>query len=188
MRHDHLYENSVACCVEYNSETLVVERASGGVYEILGINGEELVQGQRLQDLLGIPTSELEVITARIKEGQLDLITEIQCQPPSGEKIKLELSGYYIERSRLVEIALLVSQHASHGSPDGRRVSRAMERVRRSMVHRESRILELKTEVNDLLRNADQPARYKVDVKSKDRHFGFHSEEQKMGGDADATK
>ena len=48
---------------------------------------------------------------------------------------------------------------------------RFFERFKKGIVRREGRVLELKGEVNQLLRQAGEPARYRVDSRTDDSRF-----------------
>jgi len=167
-RHEVLYRDSVACCVLFDAGTRVVQRASPGFYEVFGIDAGSEVQGKPLEGLVGMPAVELEALVRRICEGRLGAAERIDCRGPDGRSFSLQVSAYYLSESCEIEMMLFYPPPLLGSEAELERELVDVERVRRGLVHRELRILELKEEVNTLLRQAHQPVRYKVDLHSKD--------------------
>lgn len=173
-RHDALYADSVVCCVEFDPATLEVHRASHEFYKLLQISVDGNLPGQHMEDILGVAAIELEGLVARIRENRMRPSEVLACKFSDGRTVSVEVSGVYLDELRLVELMLVpADREERQQASEQERVLGDMERVRRGMVQRENRILELKGEVNELLRQSQQPTRYKVDHLSDDTRSGL---------------
>jgi len=170
-RVENLYVESVACLVEFDPGTLIIERASFGFYDLFGLEPDVILIGTPLEDVLGVDSTHLEVLVERIINGTLDVEEELSSSRPNGDTMKLQTSGIYLKEKRMIELAL------SHLPADGtmsrelEQMQGDLERFRQGMLRRESRILELKGEVNNLLTDSGASARYKVDDKTTDQQI-----------------
>ena len=170
-RMDRLYADSVACLVEFDAGTLIVDRASPGFFDVLGISSDRSLRGARLEEVLGVESTRLESIIYQIKAGTISVREELVCKQADGKPIKLLISGSYLPHLHSIEAALFRVTKKLNESTEFEKVMEDLERFRKGMVRRESRILELKGEVNRLLTGTGEPALYRVDDATDDSRF-----------------
>ena len=194
-RIDDIYANSVASLVIFAAGTLHIERASSGFFELLGISSskdlsgthlEEVLgvdsthlallpnayqRGTHLEEVLGVDSTHLASIVHQIKTGTISVREEIACKHVNGDSIKLLISGRYLPHLHLVEAAFSLVPRKLSSLADHERVMNDLERFKKGIVLRENRVLELKGEVNQLLNEVHQPARYQVDSMTDDSDF-----------------
>ena len=170
-RLDELYANSVACLVAFDAGTLIVDRVSSGFFDLLGISATQKIKGAPLEEVLGVDSTHLTSVVYQIKVGTISMREELICKRSDGKPIVLLISGRYIPHLHLIEAAFfrLPRQAAELGEYE--RVMDDLERFKKGIVRREGRVLELKGEVNQLLREVGQPARYRVDSMTDDSRF-----------------
>jgi len=162
-RIDDIYANSVASLVIFAAGTLHIERASSGFFELLGISSSKDLSGTHLEEVLGVDSTHLASIVHQIKTGTISVREEIACKHVNGHSIKLLISGRYLPHLHLVEAAFSLVPRKLSSLADHERVMNDLERFKKGIVRRENRVLELKGEVNQLLNEVHQPARYQVD-------------------------
>lgn len=180
-RLEHLYMQSLACLVEFDANTLKIDRASIGFFDLLGVGSDVDLRGNNLEQVLGVETADLESMVGHISKGSRGLRQPIQCRRQDGKYIDLLMSAYYLEESDRIEAAFFVANLEVEDSEDIEQISGDLERFRKGMVRREERILELKSEVNELLVEAQESPRYRVDANSDDTKFSFKLERQNKG-------
>jgi len=171
---EFFFKESLACCVEFDAGTFIVSRASPGFFEMLRLDSQDSVEGARLEDLLGLEATKLEKIVVRIRKGDLAAHEEFSYQRPNDEMTVYHYSGFYVEAQHRIVLTLF-----NVAKNKGRRLTYYsdsnpgldVESLRRSMATREARILELKGEVNQVLRDNRLAPRYKVDHVSDDSNF-----------------
>ena len=170
-RIDDIYANSVASLVIFAAGTLHIERASSGFFELLGISSSKDLSGAHLEEVLGVDSTRIASIVHQIKTGTISVREEIACKHVNGDSIKLLISGRYLPHLHLVEAAFSLVPRKLSSLADHERVMNDLERFKKGIVRRENRVLELKGEVNQLLNEVHQPARYQVDSMTDDSDF-----------------
>ena len=170
-RIDRLYADSVACLVKFDAGTLIVDRASPGFFDVLGVSSDRGLSGARLDEVLGVESTRLESIVYQIKAGTISVREELVCKQADGKPIKLLISGCYLPHLHSIEAALFSVPKKTSESTEFEKVMEDLERFRKGIVRRESRILELKGDVNRLLTGAGEPVMYRVDDTTDDSRF-----------------
>ena len=159
---DCLYSHSMACLVRFDAGTLIIDRASPGFIKMLRMPMESELRGQSLDVLLGVNRLKLESVVELIKQGGA-LVKEPKLELMSAEGFSTNavISGQYFPDDHVVEAAFFV-----HPINDAERMADLgaaqmdLQRFRKGMFRRETRILELKEEVNEICREAGLPTRY----------------------------
>ncbi|MFP4069271.1 MAG: hypothetical protein ACOCVJ_02960 [Verrucomicrobiota bacterium] len=167
-RLEHLYESSSAALVQYDAGTLMVERAGMGFLDLLKVRAEDSIRGRGLEEVLGVDATTLERLTDDIRAEGLREPCELECVTATGDAVRLLVSGIYLKDRHVMEAAFLPTAVKKADAYDVDRALGDLERFRHGMARREQRILELKGEVNELLKNAGSPTRYRVDYRTKD--------------------
>jgi hypothetical protein len=159
---DYLYSHSMACLVRFDAGTLMIERTSPGFIKMLRMPMESELRGQSLEVLLGVSSLMLESMVELIKEGEASgKEPKLEIIRADGFSTNAVISGQYSPSDHIVEAAFFV-----HPVNNAERVAelgaaqKDLERFRKGMFRRETRILELKEEVNGIRREAGLPARY----------------------------
>lgn len=173
---EFFYQQSSIALVQYDAGTLMVERASVGFLDLLHYRAEDPVRGRRLEELLRVESTVLERFTDMVRQGILEAPQEIEGENDTGDRICLIVAGRYLAERHLIEASFQLCLRRN--APVHYDVDRALgdlERFRHGMARREHRILELKGEVNELLRDQGRPLRYKVDIDSEDNKSAVKS-------------
>lgn len=160
---DCLYSHSMACLVRFDAGTLIIDRASPGFIKMLRMPMESELRGQNLEVLLGVNTLMLESVVELIKQGEEALGKEakLEIMSADGFRTNAVISGQYSPEDHIVEAAFFVDPvNNAERIADLGALQKDLERFRKGMFRRETRILELKEEVNEVRRNAGLPARY----------------------------
>jgi hypothetical protein len=159
---DYLYSHSMACLVRFDAGTLSVDRASPGFIKMLRMPMESELRGQSLEVLLGVNTLKLESLVESIKEGEASgKEPKLEIMNADGISTNAIISGQYALEDHIVDAALFV--HPVNNTERLAELGAAqedLERFRKGMFRRETRILELKEEVNETRREAGLSARY----------------------------
>ena len=159
---DRLYSHSMACLVRFDAGTLIIDRASPGFIKLLRMPMESELRGQSLEVLLGLNTLKLESVVELIKQGEASgKETKLELMSAEGFSTNAVISGQYFPDDHVVEAAFFVHpvNNAERMTELGA-AQKDLERFRKGMFRRETRILELKEEVNEVRREAGLPARY----------------------------
>ena len=159
---DCLYSHSMACLVRFDAGTLIIDRASPGFIKMLRMPMESELRGQSLNVLLGVNRLKLESVVELIKQGGA-LVKEPKLELMSAEGFSTNavISGQYFPDDHVIEAAFFV--HPINNAERMAELEAAQEdlqRFRKGMFRRETRILELKEEVNEICREAGLPTRY----------------------------
>ena len=170
-RINELYSNSVACLVTFDAGTLMIDRVSSGFFDLLGISANQNLKGAPLEEVLGVDSTHLSSVVYQIKVGTISVREELVCRQADGKSVGLLISGRYMPHLHLVEAAFFRLPRKAAELADYERVMGDLERFKKGIVRREGRVLELKGEVNQLLRQAGQPALYRVDSRTDDSRF-----------------
>ena len=159
---DFLYSHSMACLVRFDAGTLIIDRASPGFIKMLRMPMESELRGQSLDALLGVNRLKLESVVELIKQGGA-LVKEPKLELMSAEGFSTNavISGQYFPDDHVVEAAFFVHPiNNAERMADLGAAQKDLQRFRKGMFRRETRILELKEEVNEICREAGLPTRY----------------------------
>ena len=159
---DCLYSHSMACLVRFDAGTLIIDRASPGFIKMLRMSMESELRGQNLEVLLGVNTLMLESVVELIKRGEASgKEAKLEIMSADGFSTNAVISGQYTPEDHIVNAAFFVDPvNNAERIADLGAVQKDLERFRKGMFRRETRILELKEEVNEVRREAGLPARY----------------------------
>ena len=159
---DCLYSQSMACLVRFDAGTLIIDRASPGFIKMLRMPMESELRGQSLDVLLGVNSLKLESMVELIKQSGASVKEpKLELMSAEGFSTNAVISGQYFPDDHVVEAAFFV-----HPINDAERMADLgaaqmdLQRFRKGMFRRETRILELKEEVNEICREAGLPTRY----------------------------
>ena len=159
---DYLYSHSMACLVRFDAGTLIIDRASPGFIKMLRMPMESELRGQSLDVLLGVNSLKLESVVELIKQGGA-LVKEPKLELMSAEGFSTNavISGQYFPDDHVIEAAFFVHPiNNAERMADLGTAQKDLQRFRKGMFRRETRILELKEEVNEICREAGLPTRY----------------------------
>lgn len=159
---DCLYSHSMACLVRFDAGTLIIDRASPGFIKMLRMPMESELRGQSLDVLLGVNRLKLESVVELIKQGGA-LVKEpkLELRSAEGFSTNAVISGQYFPDDHVVEAAFFVHPiNNAERMADLGAAQKDLQRFRKGMFRRETRILELKEEVNEICREAGLPTRY----------------------------
>ena len=159
---DCLYSHSMACLVRFDAGTLIIDRASPGFIKMLRMPMESELRGQSLDALLGVNRLKLESVVELIKQGGA-LVKEpkLELRSAEGFSTNAVISGQYFPDDHVVEAAFFVHPiNNAERMADLGAAQKDLQRFRKGMFRRETRILELKEEVNEICREAGLPTRY----------------------------
>jgi PAS domain-containing protein len=170
-RIDELYSNSVACLAIFDAGTLMIDRVSPGFFDLLDISARKDLVGEHIEEVLGVDSSRFTSLVYQMKAGTMRIREEIVCKQADGKSVVLLVSGRYMPHLHLIEAAFFRVHRKAATLADYERVIDDLERFKKGIVRRESRVLELKGEVNQLLNQAGKPLRYQVDSTSDDSRF-----------------
>jgi hypothetical protein len=170
-----LYVDSLACLVYFDAGGLTVDRMSPGLMEGLRIAPDASVRGQSLADILRVSQSQLEAIVNQSKEkGFTNQPFKLTVRDTSGCQIQTMMTVNYLPQVHMVEASIFfVPTSDREEIEEVERAKKDLDRFRKGLYRRESRVLELKEEVNDLLRQSGRPARYQIDRSSDEVKPGF---------------
>lgn len=170
-RLDELYSNAVTSLVMFDAGTLVIDRVSSGLLNQLGVSIDKDLTDARLDEVLNVDPIRLANVVDQIKAGSISVREELECKRADGKSVSLFISGRYLPHLHVVEAAFSLLPQKPTELADYQRVMDDLERFQKGIVRRESRVLELKGEVNELLRQQKQSVRYQVDANSDDSRF-----------------
>ena len=159
---DCLYSHSMACLVRFDAGTLIIDRASPGFIKMLRMPMESELRGQSLEVLLGVNRLKLESVVELIKQGGA-LVKEPKLELMSAEGFSTNavISGQYFPDDHVIEAAFFVHPiNNAERMADLGTAQKDLQRFHKGMFRRETRILELKEEVNEICREAGLPNRY----------------------------
>jgi hypothetical protein len=165
-----LYSRSLACFVRFDAGTLIIDQASPGFIKMLRMPTDSQLRGQRLEELLGVNPLKLESVVDSIKQGDSSVKQpKIEMVSADGFATHALISGQYFPKEHIVEAAFFVPPvKNAERMADLEAAQKDLDRFRKGMFRRETRILELKEEVNVICREAGLPTRYQTDHSSDD--------------------
>ena len=152
----------MACLVRFDAGTLIIDRASPGFIKMLRMPMESELRGQSLDALLGVNRLKLESVVELIKQdGALVKEPKLELMSAEGFSTNAVISGQYFPDDHVVEAAFFVHPiNNAERMADLGAAQKDLQRFRKGMFRRETRILELKEEVNEICREAGLPTRY----------------------------
>ncbi len=159
---DYLYQGSIISLIEYDAGNFLVGRASSGFYQLMGFELNRELQGHDLPTLLGVDSTDIERLTARIKRGEIKDSVTLSCRRTGGDVLELNASGRLIKERYMIELCLVCSPDNFKKYAELQQMMEDLERFRKGMLRREKRIIDLKNEVNGLLAVKGQEPRYAV--------------------------
>jgi hypothetical protein len=169
-RIEHYYDHSLACLAHFDAGTLLVDKASPGFLQLLSVPPDFTVRGKSIVELLHVSHSQMETIVNESRlEGGVVKGHSIMVEDSRGNRFPLEVTLNYSRETHMVEAAFWVAPVNEKGSAEeGDIAQKDLERFRRGMYRRETRILELKEEVNEILKASGQEPRYRFAQKAQD--------------------
>ncbi|WPJ95772.1 hypothetical protein SH580_20335 [Coraliomargarita algicola] len=165
-----LYSRSLACFVRFDAGTLIIDQASPGFIKMLRMPTDSVLRGQRLEEVLGVNPLKLESVVDSIKQGESSVKQpKVEILSADGFSTHALISGQYFPKEHIVEAAFFVPPvKNAERVADLEAAQKDLDRFRKGMFRRETRILELKEEVNNVCREAGFPMRYQTDNSSDD--------------------
>lgn len=170
-RINDLYSKSVACLVTFDAGNLMIDRVSSGFFDLLGISANKDLSGARLEEVLGVDSTHLTSVVYQIKADTMSVREELTCKHSDGRSVMLLISGRYMPHLHSIEATFFCLPRRASELADYDRVIDDLERFKKGIVRRECRVLELKGEVNQLLKQAGKSPRYQVDSTTDDSRF-----------------
>lgn len=169
-RIQYYYEQSLVCLASFDAGTLLVEKVSPGFLQLLRIPPDLKVRGKPIVDLLHVSASRIETIIGETQREAAEAKTfQLLVEDSQSSQLAIEVTLKYFKDTHMVEAALFVSPSAGGDNVEQVDIARGdLDRFRRGMYRRETRILELKEEVNEILKAAGREPRYKFDQKTQD--------------------
>jgi len=174
---NRLYSRSLACFVRFDAGTLIIDQASPGFIKLLRMPANTALRGQRLEEVLGVNPLKLESLVDSIKKGDSSVKQpRVDIQTADGYTTHALLSGQYYPEEYMIEAAFFVPPlKNAERIADLEAAQKDLDRFRKGMFRRETRILELKEEVNALCKEAHLPPRYQIDRSSDDSKLNLKS-------------
>lgn len=167
---NRIYSRSLACFVRFDAGTLIIDRASPGFIKMLRMPTDTVLRGQRLEEVLGVNPLKLESLVDSIKQGDSSVKQpKIEILSADGFSTHALISGQYYSGEHVIEAAFFVPPlKNAERIADLEAAQKDLDRFRKGMFRRETRILELKEEVNSICKEASFPSRYQTDKSSDD--------------------
>ncbi len=165
------YDNSLACLAYFDAGTLWVGKVSPGFLHALRIPADLTVSAKPLPELLRVAPSSIEAVVTKAQRGaHSGFVHCLTVEDWRGFPLEIEMTAVYCQQTHMVEASFIVSQVQAEEEGDNPLAPGAkdLERFRRGMYRRETRILELKEEVNNALKAAGEAPRYQIDQSTKE--------------------
>lgn len=171
-RIQYYYEDSLSCLAYFDAGTLLIDKVSPGFLQLFRVPSALEVRGKSIVEILRVAPSTFETIVIKAKRELSDEARHyLLAEDSQGEQLPIEFTAKYDRDSHMVEAAFFVSPLSGREEVEKVDIARQdLDRFRRGMYRRETRILELKEEVNDILKEAGQEPRYRFDRKTQDTH------------------
>lgn len=169
-RQAKIYTGSLACFVLFDAGTLMIDQVSPGFLKMLRLPTDTALRGQRLEEVLHVNPLKLESVVDSLKEGEASVKQpKIEIRSSDGFTVHALISGIYYPDEHMVEAAFLVPPiNNAERVSDLENAQKDLDRFRKGMFRRETRILELKEEVNQISKKAGLPLRYQTDISTND--------------------
>jgi hypothetical protein len=169
-RMHHYYEESLACLACFETESLLTEKVSPGFLQLFRIPPGLEVRGKSIVELLQVSAVQFESIVAEAKRTTArGKSFQLLAEDAKGCQLPVEITLKYLKSRHMIEAAFFVASTSAGKNLQQVDVApEDLDRFRRGMYRRETRILELKEEINWLLRESGQGPRYRFDQKTQD--------------------
>lgn len=130
-------------------------------------------RGKSIAELLKIAPSKMEAIVSQIqRERNPSQQHSLVVEDAVGNQLSVLMTADYHPDVHMVEAAFFISPTQDRKEMERMENARKdLDRFRRGMYRRETRILELKEEVNEVLRENGKPGRYRTDIHTEDTNF-----------------
>lgn len=180
----YYYEHSLASLAYFDAETLQVEKVSPGFLQMLQIPPEIKVRDKSIVDFLRVSPSRIESIVSKAQSNSKTAnFHHLKAEDSHGSQLYIEMSVQYFKEVHMVEATFFVSPAQGREDYEEAHIAnRELDRFRRGMYRRETRILELKEEVNEILMSRGREARYRFNHRAEDANFSL----KKASGSEDA--
>lgn len=158
----YYYSRSLAPLVCFDASTLLVDKASPGFLQLLRASSDLNVRGKSIEDLLGVPRSSLDAMVSECRREQFAHIPQqLNIKDAAGHEFLAEVALEYVKDQHMVEATFFVSPSLQSDESDMVDISDGnLERYRKGLFRRETRIIELKEEVNRILEEVGREPRY----------------------------
>jgi hypothetical protein len=170
-RVEHLYTISPVAVITLEMTSWTVQRASRGFTNLLGLDPETKLAGTRLAALLKAQTSQMDALEAHLRDSSPSGPIQLTCFNAEGRALDLFVSGRMMEPASLAELVFVADLGQFLNDHDLEERAEEMESFRKMMMRRETRILELKSEVNRLLVGSRSAPRYEIDSDTADNRI-----------------
>lgn len=169
-RLQNMYDHSSCCLLEFDAETHAVHKASLGAVRLLAVPPDREVRGDSLLDVLRVESKCLVDLFSEAKAAPNGVIRKtVEIVNFNDRKLACEVSAIYYNDNGFIELALyLMPERHAEGDSNSKGRREDFDRFRRGLYRRESRILELKEEVNKILVKQNKKPRYKFDQRTND--------------------
>ncbi|MGC6455721.1 MAG: hypothetical protein ACON39_06190 [Coraliomargaritaceae bacterium] len=167
-RIDHLYRFSPVAVLRLQIVDWTILRASRGFTALLGMDPDSRLVGTRLMTLLKVQSAQMDALEAHLGDSDPFGPMAFYCQDAEGRTLNLLVSGVLLEAGTVAELTLAPDPVLSQSNPDLEEEIQELESYRKMMMRREARLLELKSEVNQLLVESSQAPRYAIDMETGD--------------------
>lgn len=169
----YYYEQSLVCLAYFDAGTLLTESVSPGFLQLFRIPPDLKVRGKPIVDLIHVSASRIEAIVREAqRENPETNAFQLLAEDSQGSQLPVEVTLKYFKNTHMVEAALFASPFKEGDNLEQMDIARKdLDRFRRGMYRRETRILELKEEVNEVLKAAGGQPRYKFDQKTGGNHI-----------------
>lgn len=169
----YYYNRSLVCLAYFDAGNLLVDKVSPGFLQLLRIPPDVNVCGKSIVELLHVSASHFEAIVSEAQHEKYNSKPyKLKLQDTEANQIHVEVTLEYVKDKHMVEAAFFVNPNQAEDEVDEVDVTtQDLDRFRRGMYRREIRIIELKEEVNEILKEVGKEPRYGFDNKLKDTHF-----------------
>jgi len=164
------YETAPVCLAYCDAGTLLVDKVSPGFRTLFRVPLDLDVKGRSIGDFIRVSASGMEgIVLGAQREGKYAKTHLLSVEDAKGRPFKVEVSANYYRTAHMVEFAFETPLSLpGDGSEDSFIALKDLDRFRNGLYQRESRILELKDEVNEILREQGKEPRYKYNKRSQD--------------------
>ncbi|MFP4203173.1 MAG: hypothetical protein ACLFS4_02445 [Opitutales bacterium] len=162
-RIENLYTESLATLACFDANNLIVERVSSGFAEMFVGDPGANPKGQRLDEVLGVERGAIENCVEKLRDGEKSVREQLNCTGKNGKKLEMLMNMRLLAGEARIEASFLYLPESSSEMTELQDTAGDLERFRLGVMGREKRILELKGEVNQLLKERGASPRYKTD-------------------------
>lgn len=174
-RLDFLYANSSVALVRFHPNTLKLMCASEGFFSLFELRDSASSLDVSLADLGGLDAEQLRAAVEHIRHRSARCCSVFHVVSRRDYELPLHMSGVYLQDADLIEASFTIPPMAVRRAVPLAAATEDLQRLHRGMLRREQRILELKSEVNEVLVRYEQRARYQIDLSSTDSELKARS-------------